>query len=139
LTLIASTPDLRAAMDAAESLDAILDTLPDPLPSPSLRVALKDIPDQHTGIDWRSLLWPFGSAWRPAMGLTAALALGLVVGINTPPTDVRSAGALGYDNSAIAQDRATSADPVTLAGLSAFGGGVESGFGLTGFSTEGDL
>jgi hypothetical protein len=134
LALIARTPDLQLAMDKALTLDRMLDTLPTPLPSPALRVALKDIPDQRQGIDWLAALWPFGAPWRPAMGLAAALAFGLLVGVTTPQTDILTNG-----TAALTQDQAVPSDPVTLAGLTAFGGESDSGFGLMGFSTEGDL
>ncbi|MCR9175493.1 MAG: hypothetical protein NXI19_05760 [Alphaproteobacteria bacterium] len=134
MDLVARTPDLRIAMETAAVLDEMLDTRPTPMPNPALRVELKKIPDQRHGLDWLSALWPFGAPWRPAMGLAAALAVGLLVGAVSPPADT-----LTGDSAEIMLDQTAPSDPVTLAGLTAFGGGSDNGFGLTGFSTEGDL
>lgn len=134
MDLVARTPELRIAMQTAAVLDEMLDTRPASLPNPALRVALKEVPEQRHGLDWLSALWPFGAPWRPAIGLTAALAVGLLVGAVSPPTDP-----LTDDTAEITLDQTAPSDPVTLAGLTAFGGGSDSGFGLTGFSTEGDL
>lgn len=86
---IAASPELASEVADAAALDSFLDALPTPVPSPALRAALKDIPDQaaQSWADWHAGLWPFGAPWRPAAGLVAAAVVGIMVGIASPSTD----------------------------------------------------
>lgn len=84
--LLSEDPTLAAEVADARAFDQLLDALPDPVPSPALRVVLKDIPDRSrpglaASLAW---LWPFGTPWRPAAGLVAAAVLGVVIGFATP-------------------------------------------------------
>jgi len=109
--VLAADPMLAAELAAeradAQMLDNLLDTLPVPAPSPALRVALNDIPDQAR-LGWAgrlATLWPFGAPWRPAAGLVAAAVLGVLVGIATPePTTADSdvAASFIYDDDPVA-------------------------------------
>lgn len=92
--LLAEDPVLAAEHAEALAFDRLLDALPAPAPSPALRVALKDIPDRSR-LGWSAplaWLWPFGTPWRPAVGLVAAAVLGVVVGIATPETTTADSG-----------------------------------------------
>lgn len=84
LARIARTPELRAALDNARALDALLDTIPNPAASPAMKVSLKDIPDQRRGAGWLGWLGSAVASWQPAAGLAAAGILGLWIGITQP-------------------------------------------------------
>lgn len=84
LTRIASDPTLRSILDDARALDTLLDAAPMPEPSPSLRVALKLIPERQRGTNWFGWLGIFTAPWQPAAGLAAAGILGLWVGVTQP-------------------------------------------------------
>jgi hypothetical protein len=92
--LAAADPVLAAELAEAQAVDALLDALPAPAPSPALRVALKDIPD-GARLGWSgrlSSLWPFGAPWRPAAGLVAAAVLGIFLGIVTSEPTTADSG-----------------------------------------------
>ncbi len=93
LRVMATDPGLAADVAAAAEVDVLLDALPDPAPSPALRVSLKDIPDHARSgwLDRLAALWPFEAPWRPAAGLVAAAVVGIVVGVSMP--DVGTADA----------------------------------------------
>ena len=91
--LMAADPALAAEVAEAAAVDTLLDALPDPAPGPALRVALKAIPerDRLGWTDRLAALWPFEAPWRPAAGLAAAAAVGLVIGLATPETSTADA------------------------------------------------
>lgn len=84
--LAASDPGLASEIAEAAALDALLDAMPVPAPSPALRVRLKAIPDRAPArwAERLSALWPFGAPWRPAAGLVAAALVGVLVGFTAP-------------------------------------------------------
>ncbi|NQW10780.1 MAG: hypothetical protein HQ481_12980 [Alphaproteobacteria bacterium] len=84
LARIAEVDELRVALDGAHALDALLNAVPTPSPSPALRMALKDLPDQPRGSNWFGWLGAFAAPWQPAAGLVAAGVLGLWIGVTQP-------------------------------------------------------
>jgi hypothetical protein len=127
--VLRGSPKLLALQAEAETVDAFLAALPEPIPSPALRVALKDIPERRALQDWLAVLWPFGAIWRPATGLAAAMVVGMFVGGLTPQS-----GDIGSANGPVAAET----DPFTLAGLDAFGGSFGGEFAEPGFVWDGD-
>lgn len=121
-------PKLQALLSQAETVDAFLAELPEPIPSPALRVALKEIPEHRALHDWLAVLWPFGAIWRPAAGLAMALVVGIFVGGLTPQY-----GDTGTGGEAVTAVGKPIADPLTVAGLDAFGGDLGAGIVETGF------
>lgn len=136
VAVLRASPKLLALRAEAETVDAFLAELPKPLPSPALRVALKDIPERRALHDWLAVLWPFGAIWRPAAGLAMALVVGMFVGGLTPQYgDTGSAsGTLAAGQGAVTGALTVALnDPLTMAGLDAFGGALGEEIRDTGF------
>lgn len=82
VALLSGDRDLARAAEEAHHLDMMLDALPVPQPNPTLRVALKDIPER--GNPLLALIAGWVGLWRPAAGLAAAAVLGIVIGAANP-------------------------------------------------------
>lgn len=116
VALLSGDRDLARAADEARLLDLTLDALPAPHPNPSLRVALKDIPDRSHGLFDLVAGW-FG-VWRPAVGLGAAAVLGIVIGAANPDLPLP-----GFETETVIEQvtDSTDTDTYSLAALSAAG------------------
>lgn len=112
LAMMSGDVDLARAAEEAARLDMALDALPAPLPNPSLRVALKEIPERSGGVVDLIAGW-FG-LWRPAAGLAAAAVLGIIVGVTNPDIPVP-----GLETASVEQN--AEADIYSLAAASAAG------------------
>jgi hypothetical protein len=88
--LLATTPAAREARERALRLAALLDAVPELLPSPELLSRIASLPARHPR-GWAAW-WPFGSPVAPLMGWAAAAAFGLLVGSGSIPILDLSAG-----------------------------------------------
>jgi len=81
--LLATTPAAREARERALQMDALLDAVPEILPSAELLSRIASLPARHPR-GWAAW-WPFGSPVAPLMGWAAAAAFGLLVGSGSIP------------------------------------------------------
>lgn len=122
VAMLSGDPDLARAAEDARALDLAMDTLPAPVPSPALRVALKEIPDRHGGLLEVVASW-FG-VWRPAAGLAVAAALGIVIGAANPDLPLP-----GFETASVVEEAAEAEiDSYSLAAASAAGFAIQDTF-----------
>lgn len=68
-------------LETARELDALLAEVANPQPSPALKAAILMDHSKSDELNW----WPFRSIWQPFAGMAVALALGVLVGVISPP------------------------------------------------------
>lgn len=84
----------------ARQLDRLLDLLPDYQPQEMLRIRILSAEQRLRSSAWR---WPLDSVWRPAAGMAASLAFGILLGLFVTPRDVPGpAQTAEYDLSVLA-------------------------------------
>jgi hypothetical protein len=81
--LLAAMPAAREARERALQVAALLDAVPEILPSAELVSRIASLPARHPR-GWAAW-WPFGSPVAPLMGWAAAAAFGLLVGSGSLP------------------------------------------------------
>ena len=104
LQLLARSPEAAAFRERARELDALLDGASVFEPTPELLARVLARPARRRA-SLLEELWPFGPIWRPALGMAAAMVLGVAVGLVAPPPFVNGAAAeisLGDDIDALA-------------------------------------
>ena len=116
VALLSGDRDLARAADEARRLDVTLDTLPMPRPNPSLRVALKEIPERRGSLFELIAGW-FG-VWQPAAGLAAAAVLGIAIGAFNPELPLPG---LETAASPVVAEASADTDTYSLAAASAVG------------------
>jgi hypothetical protein len=96
--LLRRSAEARAMQDDARRLDRALDLMPRIGPSPALagRI-LAAAPASRGAWSLLRIVWPFEGPWRPVAAWASAAALGLMLGIFTPP-----AGLLAEDGTEVA-------------------------------------
>jgi anti-sigma-K factor RskA len=85
LRLLADSAEAATMRDNAQALDSLLDEAPGLEPTPELMAEILARPDRSRRLALLEALWPFGPIWRPALGMAAAVVLGVTVGALTPP------------------------------------------------------
>lgn len=85
LALLQASPEAQAAREAVAELDRLLATSAALAPSAALvgriMAAAPSPRREARTVSWAERLWPFGPAWRPALALVMAPALGLAAGL----------------------------------------------------------
>jgi hypothetical protein len=84
--LLRRSPEARALQDEARRLDRALDLMPGIGPSSALtdRILAQAPAPRGAWAIWR-IVWPFERPWRPVAAWASAAALGLVLGVVSPP------------------------------------------------------
>jgi hypothetical protein len=85
LRLLSDSAEAAAMRDDAQALDSLLNQAPGLEPTPELMAEILARPSRSRGRALLEALWPFGPIWRPALGMAAAVVLGVAVGALTPP------------------------------------------------------
>ncbi len=80
--LLDTSADARALWARAERLAALLDAVPDVLPSAALQARIAALPARHPR-GWAAW-WPFGNPLAPLLAWGAAAAIGVFVGSSVP-------------------------------------------------------
>ena len=104
LRLLARSPEAAGYRDRAREVDALLDLATAYEPAPGLLARVLARPARRRANLFEEL-WPFGPIWRPALGMAAAIVLGVAAGLVAPPPFVNGAAAdisLGDDIDALA-------------------------------------
>ena len=89
LELLDESPELESLLREAAELDALLDLATAPEVSDAFMADILAAAEMPAWRQWCGYIWPFGPFWQPALGLTAAAAIGAALGLfMTTPAEI---------------------------------------------------